>query len=224
MSRSIRILLINPNTSAVTTAAMAAVAQSVAPNDIRIEAVTAAFGSSLIQNEAQLAVATEAVGLLIAQRQPHIDAIIVSAFGDPGLEGARRTVACPVTGIAEAGMAEAAQRAGRFAIVTTTPDLVRAIDQAAERYGYAGRYLGVFLTQGDAQRLMADRAALEEKLEAACWDAVEAGADSVVIGGGPLAIAGRAIASRLAVPVIEPIPAAVRLTLRRLRETQGCTP
>jgi Asp/Glu/hydantoin racemase len=39
-----------------------------------------------------------------------------------------------------------------------------------------------------------------------------------VIGGGPLAAAAEALAPRLPVPVIEPVPAAVRAAVRRARE------
>ena len=62
---------------------------------------------------------------------------------------------------------------------------------------------------------MADPQALAAALEAACWEAIDAGARAVVIGGGPLGEAAEALSGRLAVPVIAPIPAAMRLALAR---------
>jgi Asp/Glu/hydantoin racemase len=57
---------------------------------------------------------------------------------------------------------------------------------------------------------------LVEALAQACDEAVRHGdAQVVVIGGGPLARAARALRHRVAVPLIEPVPAAVRLALRR---------
>lgn len=64
---------------------------------------------------------------------------------------------------------------------------------------------------------MRDPAALVDALEAACRRAIaEGGAEALVIGGGPLAVAARELSGKLQVPLIEPVPAAVRLSLARL--------
>ncbi len=63
---------------------------------------------------------------------------------------------------------------------------------------------------------MGDRQGLADALREACERAVrDLGAQALVIGGGPLAVAARAIAHSLPVPIIEPVPAAVRLAVRR---------
>ena len=57
---------------------------------------------------------------------------------------------------------------------------------------------------------------LLDALARACDEAVRLdGAQALVIGGGPLARAARALRHRVAVPLIEPVPAAVRLALAR---------
>lgn len=217
-----RLLLVNPNTSVETTARMLEIARAAAPPGTLIEGATAPFGAPLITNEAELARAGEAVLALLAEAPEGLDGIILSAFGDPGLAEARARLSRPVTGIAEAGMAEAAcgEAGGRaFAVATTTPGLADAITRAALRCGHATRFRGVFLTRGDPAALMADAPALEDALAAACGAAIRGGAEAVVIGGGPLAAAARAIVDRLPVPIVEPIPAAVRLAIRRARST-----
>lgn len=211
-----RLLLVNPNTNAATTETMRRIATEAAAPGIVVEAMTAPFGAPLITNAAALAVAADAVAALadrITALAPQ--GVIVSAFGDPGLDALRERLACPVTGIAEAGMAEAAA-SGPFAVATTTPDLVEGIAAAAGRYGHGAAFLGVTLTIGDVHAVMADAVRLEAALEAACREAVDRlGARAVVIGGGPLAEAARALAGRIGVPVVAPIPAAVRLACRR---------
>jgi allantoin racemase len=215
------ILLINPNTSDATTAMMVAIAQEEAADQTRIDGISAPFGAPLIVDEPALSIAAEAVGSLAgAVRDRAVDGVIVAAFGDPGLEVLRGQVDCPVTGIAEASMAEAARdaegRPRRFSVITTTPLLVRKIERRATDYGYRDRFAGVRLTPGDPATLMADREALTEALGTACRQAVELdGAQALVIGGGPLALAARALQGRFAIPIVEPIPAAVRLALRR---------
>lgn len=215
-----RLLLINPNTNAATTEAMATIARETAPDGVRIDALTAPYGVPLITEPDALAVAAEAVLSLaesIAADPPA--GVIVSAFGDPGLEALRERLSCPVTGIAEASMQEAAAEARPFAVVTTTPDLVSSITARAQAYGHERLFRGVALTEGDVHALMSDPSRLTEALDKACRHAIEAmGAHALVIGGGPLAQAAKALQGRLAVPLVAPIPAAVRLALRRAGE------
>jgi Asp/Glu/hydantoin racemase len=62
---------------------------------------------------------------------------------------------------------------------------------------------------------MADPARLDALLSACITRAREAGAQAVIIGGGPLAEAARRLSEGARVPLIEPVPAAMRLILRR---------
>lgn len=214
-----RLLLINPNTSQATTQAMVGIARESAPS-VEIDGLSAPFGVPLITGPAELAIAHDAVVTLMAARPPFgYQGVIIAAFGDPALDDLRRTVAVPVTGIAEAGMAEAA-RHGRFAVVTTTPDLTESIAARADAYGHGDSFLGTVLTSGDVHQVMADRQGLGQALLDAGRRAVhDLGARAIVIGGGPLAVAAREIADQLPVPVIEPVPAAVRLAIRRAERT-----
>lgn len=214
-----RLILVNPNTNAATTQAMVAIAAAVAGPGVAVTGRTAAFGANLITTPQALRQGAQAV-VAQAGSLAGADAVIVSGFGDPGLDGLRAALRCPVTGIAEAGMAEAAAGGRRFAVVTTTPDLVEEIAATARRHGHGG-FMGTWLTRGDPVALTADPVALRGALEEACRPAIAAGAQAIVIGGGPLAVAARALAGRLPVPLVEPVPAAVRLSLARLR---GKTP
>lgn len=210
-----RVTLVNPNTSAATTSAMVAIAQAEAGAAAQISRATAPTGVGLITDAVALAAAAKAVAAM-ADGLRGADAVIVAAFGDPGLSALRAALPCPVTGIAEAGMAEAAAGGRRFAVVTTTHDLVDSIAGLAARYGHAA-FVGTYLTPGPPGPLMADPEALVAALLAACRQAVAEGrAEAVVIGGGPLAMAARQLAGQVPVPLIEPVPAAVRLSLARL--------
>lgn len=211
-----KIALVNPNTSDATTAAMVEIAAEAVP-EADIIGVTAPFGASMITDEVQLARGAEAVVSLDPAVFDSCAGVIVAAFGDPGLEGLREKLSFPVTGIAEAGMATAAQGGRRFSVVTTTPDLVEAIERRAARYGLGAQLVSVRLTEGPLAETMADPALLVERLGAAIEKAVaEDGAEAIVIGGGPLAVAARTLASRVTVPLIEPVPEAARKLLTLL--------
>lgn len=211
-----KIILVNPNTNAATTAAMVAIAREAAAGRAAIVGFTAPFGAPLITGPEALAVAAQAAAAL-APRLADADGVIVGAFGDPGLDALRAALRGPVTGLAEAGMAEAGAEGRRFAVVTTTPELRDHIAATAARHGHAD-FAGTWTTPGDPVALTADADALRAALAEACRLAIrQGGAKAVVIGGGPLAVAARALAGTLPVPLVEPVPAAVRLTLARLR-------
>ena len=210
-----RIALVNPNTNSETTAAMVSIAAEEAGVRARVEGHTARFGVPLITEPAALDRSANAVAAL-APSLAAADAVIVAAFGDPGHDALSETLDVPVTGIAEAGMAEAGVNGRPFAVVTTTPKLVPRIASTAARYGHRG-YAGTWVTAGDPAALTADAAALEDALAKAILCAAENGrVEAVVIGGGPLAMAARALSASAPVTLVEPVPAAVRLSLLRL--------
>ncbi|WP_024806269.1 aspartate/glutamate racemase family protein [Nocardia sp. BMG51109] len=220
------LLLINPNTNADTTAAMLRLARGAAPTGVRVEAATAPHGAALIHDTATLAGGATAVAEVAERTDAAAYAgLIVAAFGDPGMAEIRATCPVPVTGIAEAGITEAAAGGRRFAIVTTTPGLVPMVRDLVSGYGHAANFLGVHLTAGDAVDLMSDRPRLERALARACEVAAAGRAEAVVIGGGPLAEYAGALRARVGIPIIEPVSAAVRLASARARtRSPGAVP
>jgi len=210
-----RIVLINPNTSRETTERMVEIARHTAGGKAEIEGLTVRSGADLITDEAALSKAAEAVAEIIgrfADDEP--DGVLISAFGDPGLDAVREACSCPVVGIAEASMFEAGRGGRRFGVATTTPSLVDAIRKRAESYGFGGQFTSVRTTPGDPAALMGRADDLVAALAQAVREAVELdGAEAVIIGGGPLGDAAGDLSRRLDVPVIEPIPAGIRLLL-----------
>ncbi|MDM0018722.1 aspartate/glutamate racemase family protein [Variovorax saccharolyticus] len=211
------ILLINPNSSAGTTAMMVEIAAAEAPAGFRIEGRTAQGGPSMIVNPRELEAAAGEVERSWQQAGTHWAGVIISAFGDPGIERVRAACRVPVVGIAEAAMLEASAAGRRFGIATVTPDLVLPIEGRARALGLLGAYCGIRLTDGDPRALAADPQALEEALARAVQRCVDDdGAEAVIIGGGPLGQAAIGLQRRFAFPVIAPIPSAMRLLLSRI--------
>ncbi len=208
-----RILLVNPNTNAATTASMLAIAREAAAGLLQIEAMTAPEGVPMITDALALQQASQVLtGLIPELRAQNWDGVITAAYGDPALQALREGLDCPVTGIGEASMLEAAGY-GAFAVVTTTPELAGSITGMAGWLGLGSLFGGVYLTRGDAVAVTDDPALLVERLEEACLRAVhEAGGGlaSLIIGGGPLAVAARVLVERVPVRLIEPVPASIR--------------
>ncbi|MGW1007855.1 aspartate/glutamate racemase family protein [Streptomyces sp. NPDC002520] len=221
------IALINPNTSEPTTQMMARIARrTLRPEDgFEVRGITVAEGPSMLVKENLLRASGPHVvaavrRLLAGPDGEQIAALVVGAFGDPGIEQLRAEAAVPVVGIAEAAMAEAAAGGRRFGIATTTPGLVRAIAARVDQLGHFAQHTGIRLTAGDPHELAATPELMRERLA----EAVEAcitddGAQAVIIGGGPLGEAAEALQGRFPVPVIGPIPAACRKVQRALART-----
>ena len=212
------ILLINPNTSTASTAMMlkvAAACSAALPGGWAISGCTAAKGPTMIVNEAELAAAALQVPLAWQAATRLGDGpwagVIVSAFGDPGMDTLRAATRVPVVGICEASLLEAAQGGRRFGIATVTPELAGLIEQRVSGLGLGAAYTGLRLTPGEPRTLAANPPALQRALAEAVNQCIALdGAHAVVIGGGPLAQAAAQLQARWGVPIIEPIPAAVR--------------
>jgi Asp/Glu/hydantoin racemase len=189
---------------------MTAVARDSAPFDVCIESTTSSRAAPLITNTQELAYSAEALLEMFDAGLDPLDGVIVSAFGDPGVEELRARLKVPVTGIAEASLQEAATH-GSFAICTTTPQLVDAMRMKAAALRLQDALACVLVTRETPRELMTDAAAID----CALADLVETakddyGASAVVIGGGPLARSARRLAPLSPVPLIEPVSAAVR--------------
>ena len=215
------ILLINPNTATATTEMMVGIAQSVAPAGYRIRGVTAVSGVPMIVNAEQLAASADEVVSMWETYGAEARSVIIGAFGDPGMEALQALTDVPVVGICEASMREGGHKDRRFGIATVTPELVAAIDANAEVLGLSHCYSGIRLTSGDPRALAADPGGLEAALADAVTACIELdGAQAVIIGGGPLGQAAIGLAPRFDVPVIAPIPAAVRRVVALLGSAQ----
>ena len=206
-----RILLINPNTSQATTDMMVRIAQSAAPKDVEIIGATAPRGPSMITEPTALAASAPQVVEIGKDRAKDVSAIIISAFGDPGINDLRRAVSIPVVGIAEAAMLAASADGRRFGVATTTPGLVASIDARAAELGLAKLYTGTRLTSGDPLELSAHPDRLVAALRQAVSECIERDkAQAVIIGGGPLGQAAITLTPMFSIPIIAPIPEAVR--------------
>ncbi|HET9018581.1 MAG TPA: aspartate/glutamate racemase family protein, partial [Acetobacteraceae bacterium] len=137
-----RLLIANPNTSQALTDRLMAAAVSVAAPTTELRGLTAPRGFPYIATRAE---ATLAGGILLDMLAAHAadaDAVVVAAFGDPGLAAARELLAVPVVGMAEAAMLTACMLGRRFAIVTFTEALVPWFQDCVEHNGLAGRFAG----------------------------------------------------------------------------------
>jgi len=138
-----RLLLINPNISDSVSALIRAEADRSASPGTEIEVVTAPFGVAYIETRFEALIGAYAVAQLAAEHHARFDAVIVAAFGDPGLGGLREALPCPVTGLTEAALASACLLGGRFSIVAISQRIRAWYRETVQHYGLQGRLASI---------------------------------------------------------------------------------
>lgn len=205
-----KLLVINPNTSAATNARIRAAATATAAGKVEIEVVSAPSGIEFIESAEQSEATVPAVLEVVAARHAEVDAIVIAAFSDPGLPEARAIAACPVLGIAESAMRAAASRTDRFVIVTLGAALLDVIERNAARSGYAAQLAAVRILPWPLAEVAADPDHFREAFRQECARAMrDDGAGAVIIGGGPLAGIAEAVAPDIGIPVLDGVRCAV---------------
>lgn len=205
-----KILLLNPNTTADVTDLLNAAGSKVASASTELVPVTATRGVPYIATRAEAQIGGAIALEMLAEAGP-IDAAIIAAFGDPGLFGARELFTFPVVGLAEAAMLTACMLGRRFAIVTFAGALAPWYEECVAMHGLSGRCAGIRALDGGFQSISDVQAEKEELLVALANQAVaQDSADVVILSGAPLAGLATKVRDRIPVPVVDPIAAAVR--------------
>lgn len=206
-----RLLVVNPNTSAEITDVIAAAARRAAAPGTEIVVASAGFGPRYIATRSEHAIAAYATLSALAAHAPGCDGAVVAAFTDPGLWAAREALPVPVVGIAEAGMLTACLLGARFSIVTTAGRLVPVFQELTATYGLAGRLASVRALERSAIDVAREPHAMVDSLVALGRSAVDDdGADVLVLGGAPLGGMDAMLSDRVGVPVVDGIGCAVR--------------
>lgn len=205
-----RILLVNPNMTQAMTDRLADVARRVAAPGTEIVPLTASRGFPYISSRSEAQVAGVVALEMIAENLAGADAVVIAAFGDPGLKAARELFDIPVTGMAEAAMTAALPLGERFSIVTFSPLMSSWFLDSVEALGLAPRFAGL-RTPAAAVGPVADVAATMRGtlVDLARAAALEDRADVVIFGGAPLAGMAFEMGQDFPCVAVDPIAAAV---------------
>ena len=88
------------------------------------------------------------------------------------------------------------------------------IDQRVALLGLSAQYTGLRITSEDPAELVKDKDRLGGALAEAVRHCIgDDGAEAVIIGGGPLGEAARELEPMFSIPIVPPIPAAIRAIL-----------
>lgn len=206
-----RILVINPNTSAGMTTRIGAAARAAANAGTEIVAANPAHGPVSIEGYFDEAFAAPGMLEEIVKR-PGFDAYVIACFDDTGLEAARCAVEAPVIGIGEAAFHLASLIAHRFGVVTTLARSIAPIEANLTKYGLITRCARVRACEVAVLDLENPACGAREKLSAEIVAAkARDGAEAIVLGCAGMADLADSLAVEHGLPVIDGVAAAVKL-------------
>ena len=210
-----RLLMINPNTSADITALVVAAARRVARPDTVVLGATGSFGARYISTRAAAAIAAHAALDAYARHAAEADVVALACFGDPGLNGLKELAEQPVVGMAEAACLEAAQNGRRFAIVTGGERWKPMLEEFVASMGLSGQLAVVKTVAPSGGEIARNPMAAHVLLVDAATACVrEHGAEVVILGGAGLAGLADVLAPRVTCRLIDSVTATVRAAER----------
>lgn len=206
-----RLLLINPNISDSVSALIRAEAERNALPGTEIEVLTAPFGVAYIETRFEALIGAYAAAQLAAEHHARFDAVVVAAFGDPGLAGLREALPVPVTGLTEAALASAHLLGHRISIIAISQRIQAWYREVVESYGFGSRLASVRALDRPLASIGGVQDEHAQALKTLAERAVdEDGAEVIVLAGAPLAGLARSLAGQLPVPVVDGVSSAVR--------------
>ncbi|MVA20518.1 aspartate/glutamate racemase family protein [Agrobacterium vitis] len=227
-----RILLINPNTTASMTATAADAARRVAHAGTEILPRTSQMGPVSIEGYYDEALAVPGLLMELADGEKQgADVAIIACFDDTGLDAARALAGIPVIGICEAAIATVSFIARKFSVVTTMERSRLPIEHLVRRYGASDR-CKVRAADIPVLSLEDPSSNARERLRAEIARALaQDGAEAIILGCAGMADLTEALSEEFGVPVIDGVACAVKqaetlvsLGLRTVKNNAYATP
>jgi allantoin racemase len=206
-----RLLVVNPNTTASMTVKIAAAARAAAAAGTEIVAVSPRSGPPSIEGYYDEVFAIP--GLLEEMRNADtVDGTIIACFDDTGLDAARSFSPAPVIGIGEAAFHLASLIAGTFSVVTTLARSIPAIEHNLVRYGLASRCARVRAAEVAVLELESPGSLARDRIAREIDRAIaEDGAEAIVLGCAGMTDLAVELSHRHGLPVLDGVAAAVKL-------------
>ena len=209
--RAMKLLLVNPNTTASMTDKMRDAACSVASAGTEVIAVTSEYGPESIEGYYDEVFSIPAM-LDAVKAHPDASGVVVGCFDDTGVDAARCVTSAPVIGICQAAMQVASVVSGSFTVVTTLGRSVPVLEHLVRRYGHAGLCRRVRASEIPVLALEDPASGARDRLRCEMRRALdEDGCEAIVLGCAGMVDMARSLSEELGVPVVEGVTAAVKI-------------
>ncbi|HDZ38354.1 MAG TPA: Asp/Glu/hydantoin racemase, partial [Marinobacter sp.] len=205
-----KLLVINPNISQDVTRLIENEASRSIRSTTELTMATARFGVAYIETRAEALIGGYAAMQIAAEHYEQHDAIVVAAFGDPGLNALREIMPIPVVGMTEAALMSACQHGGRFSVIAISQRIQAWYRECIASHGLEGRLASIRALDEPLQHIGRVQENQGERLIELGRRAVkEDGADVLILAGAPLAGLARSVSDRMPVPTIDGVTCAL---------------
>ena len=209
-----RLLIINPNTSESFTKSIQLAADAVKSSSTEVVCINPSAGPRSIESVYdELLSSGPCLELMISNRNEY-DGFVIACYGHhPVINAAREMLRQPVIGIMEASLTLACLVGQKFSIITSEERAISMFEEGVRLYGLESRCASIRSTgtavlalegqnKNDVENLM-----LRESRKAIEQD----GAEVISLGCAGMAGLDKRLSSELGVPVVDGVPAAVKL-------------
>jgi allantoin racemase len=199
-------LVINPNTSQEMTKVIEETVNQYIHSHHKADIISAKMGPRSLETFYEYGLAT--VGVISTLQEIDLtlyDGILLACFGDPGLYAIKEISSVPVIGIAEASISVSLLLGSSFGIFVALEKAVPMMDNMVQQYGLKDRFKGVFPLGLPVLDLEKDKLKTTELLLEKGREAVNQGAEVLILGCAGLTGFSDLIEEQLGVTVVDPI-------------------
>ena len=211
-----QILVINPNSNKEVTKGIAKELQSFnfsdGPEIVCEDLPQGPFG---IESQADV----ESVKLPlrnIVSEQIDIDAFVIACYSDPGLKVCREATDRPVFGIQECGVLAAMAQGNRFGVIALQEDSIRRHLISLKQMAVIGRFAKERAANLSVEECATGTKTFDKLFCVAQQLRDEDQADTIILGCAGMASHRSRLESKIGIPVIDPVKAAVSMAIHTL--------
>jgi len=208
-----QILVINPNSNEAVTEGMAKELQSFNFSDgPEIVCVSLTQGPFGIESQADVESVKLPLRNMVSERKD-VDAFVIACYSDPGLQVCREATDRPVFGIQECGVLAAMAHGDRFGVIALQERSIRRHLLYLRQMGVMGRFAKERAANLSVEECASGKTTFEKLFTVAQQLKDEDQADTIILGCAGMASHRSGLESRIGIPVIDPVQAAVSMAM-----------
>jgi len=208
-----QILVINPNSNEAVTEGMAKELQSFNFSDgPEIVCVSLTQGPFGIESQADIEFVKLPLRNMVSERKD-IEAFVIACYSDPGLQVCREATDRPVFGIQECAVLAAMAQGDRFGVIALQELSIRRHLIYLRQIGVMGRFAKERAVNLSVEECASGAKTFDKLCTVAQQLRDEDKADTVILGCAGMASHRSSLESRIGIPVIDPVEAAVSMAM-----------
>lgn len=202
-----KILVLNPNTSAAVTARVAAVVHKIARPETQAVVTQVSRGPEALESCYDESVASPFILEAVqAANRDGYDAVVLAAFCDPALEAVKEISTVPVYGLEETAFSVALLLGNKFGILTEKKHKVAVKQQHVRKHGLESRFASVRPLNMGVTEMAADPEKVRNAgIEIGHRMVEEDGAEVIILGCASMAGHAEEMERALGVPILDPV-------------------